>query len=84
MSYSLMLENNINYIKNTVNFVILSLGFLWPLDQVNTSASISCSQSVFEVGLWLKIYIYLPWNSNTPMRLSKILCCVVLALVQNL
>lgn len=79
-----MLENNINYIKNTVNFVILSLGFLWPLDQVNTYASISCSQSVFEVGLWVKTNIYLPWNSNTPTRLPKILCCVVLALVQNL
>lgn len=49
-----MLEKNLNYINDTVNFVILSLGFLLPLDQFNTYASINCSQSVPEVALWVK------------------------------
>lgn len=47
-----MLEKNLNYIKNTVN--IVSLGSLLPLDQFNTYASINCSHSVLEVGLWVK------------------------------
>lgn len=49
-----MLEKTLNYINNTGKFVILSLGSLLSLDQFSTYSSINCSQSVLEVGLWVK------------------------------